>query len=94
MSNQEWTPVTHENCNKVQGPFYHGTKCQLEPGDLLVPGRASNFEAGRVSHNVYFSAALDAAVWGRSWPHRWRDWRGLVTFISWNQWERSRTTPT
>jgi rifampin ADP-ribosylating transferase len=64
MSDQEWTPVTHENCGKVQGPFYHGTKYQLAPGDLLVPGRASNFEAGRVSNNVYFSAAMDAAVWG------------------------------
>ena len=64
MSDQEWTRVTHENCRKVQGPFYHGTKCHLAPGDLLVPGRPSNFEAGRVSNNVYFSATLEAAVWG------------------------------
>ena len=33
-------------------------------GDLLVSGRESNFEAGRVMNYVYFSATLDAAVWG------------------------------
>lgn len=64
MSDQDWTPVTHENCSDVQGPFYHGTKCRLQAGDLLVAGCASNFEEGRVSNNVYFSATLDAAVWG------------------------------
>ena len=27
-------------------------------------GRESNFEAGRVMNHVYFTATLDAAVWG------------------------------
>jgi rifampin ADP-ribosylating transferase len=36
----------------------------LEIGGLLLPGYASNFEDGRVSNNIYFSATLDAAVWG------------------------------
>lgn len=64
MSNQDWTPVTHESCADVKGPFYHGTKYRLEIGDLLVPGYASNFEQGRISNNVYFSALLEPAVWG------------------------------
>ena len=64
MRNEEWTPVTHGSCSHVEGPFYHGTRYRLEPGELLVPGFASNFEEGRVSNNVYFSAALDSAVWG------------------------------
>ncbi|MEV4778195.1 NAD(+)--rifampin ADP-ribosyltransferase [Burkholderia sp. LMU1-1-1.1] len=64
MSSQEWTPVDHESCGKVEGPFYHGTKNRLEIGDLLVPGFQSNFEEGRVSNNVYFTAGLEAAVWG------------------------------
>lgn len=64
MTDQEWTPVTHETCGNVSGPFYHGTKTRLRPGDLLTPGRASNFEDGRVSNNVYFSAALEPAIWG------------------------------
>jgi rifampin ADP-ribosylating transferase len=64
MNNTERTPVTHENCAHVKGPFYHGTKYALETGELLVPGFASNFEAGRISNNVYFSALLEPAVWG------------------------------
>ena len=44
--------------------FLHGTKADLVAGDLLVPGRESNFEAGRVMNYVYFTRTLDAAVWG------------------------------
>lgn len=64
MSTQEWQAVTHENCAGVEGPFYHGTRCRLAIGELLVPGRASNFEQGRLSNNVYFTGTLDAAIWG------------------------------
>jgi rifampin ADP-ribosylating transferase len=46
------------------GMYLHGTKADLAVGDLLVPGRESNFEAGRVMNYVYFTATLDAAVWG------------------------------
>jgi rifampin ADP-ribosylating transferase len=64
MNDQEWKPVTHATCGQVEGPFYHGTRCRLAPGDLLRPGFASNYEDGRVSNNVYFSALLEPAVWG------------------------------
>ena len=46
------------------GLYLHGTKADLAVGDLLVPGRESNFETGRVMNYVYFTATLDAAVWG------------------------------
>ena len=46
------------------GVYLHGTKADLAVGDLLVPGRESNFEAGRTMNYVYFTATLDAAVWG------------------------------
>lgn len=46
------------------GVYLHGTKADLAVGDLLVPGRESNFQAGRVMNYVYFTATLDAAVWG------------------------------
>lgn len=64
MSNPAWAPVTYENCGNVEGPFYHGTKYCLEAGELLVPGFASNFEEGRISNNVYFSALMEPAIWG------------------------------
>jgi hypothetical protein len=47
-----------------RGVYLHGTKADLAVGDLLVPGRESNFEAGRVMNYVYFTGTLDAAVWG------------------------------
>ncbi len=46
------------------GVYLHGTKADLTIGDLLVPGRESNFEQGRLMNYVYFTATLDAATWG------------------------------
>jgi rifampin ADP-ribosylating transferase len=48
----------------AEGILLHGTKAQLAVGDLLVPGRPSNFEPGRVMNHVYVTATLDAATWG------------------------------
>jgi Rifampin ADP-ribosyl transferase len=44
-------------------PFYHGTRADLKAGDLLRPGFRSNY-AGRKLSWIYFSATLDAAIWG------------------------------
>jgi hypothetical protein len=57
-------PVSYASCGHVSGPFFHGTKSALEVGDELVAGRGSNFQSGRVSNNVYFTAVLETAVWG------------------------------
>ncbi len=46
------------------GPFYHGTKADLPPGDLLQAGYRSNFGEGRKANFVYLTATLDAATWG------------------------------
>ena len=46
------------------GPFYHGTKADLRPGDLLGPGRSSNFGSRSTARFVYLTATLDAATWG------------------------------
>lgn len=44
--------------------YFHGTKADLKPGDLIVVGHQSNFtQAGALSW-VYFSATMDAAIWG------------------------------
>ena len=57
-------PVTYENCARIAGPFFHGTKSALEVGDELVPGYGSNFQEGRVSNHLYFTALVDTAAWG------------------------------
>lgn len=46
------------------GAYLHGTKADLQVGDLLVPGRASNYEEGRTANHVYVTLTLDAAAWG------------------------------
>ena len=46
------------------GAYLHGTKADLAVGDLLRPGRPSNFGAGRTAGHVYLTATLDAATWG------------------------------
>lgn len=43
--------------------FYHGTRAELKPGDLLQGGYASNYTE-RKSPWIYFSETLHAATWG------------------------------
>ena len=46
------------------GPFYHETKADLKPGDLLEPNRSSNYGSRQRANFVYLTATLDAAKWG------------------------------
>jgi rifampin ADP-ribosylating transferase len=57
-------PVTYDTCAHVEGPFYHGTKTALAVGTELVAGHGSNYQGGRVSNNIYFSALVETAAWG------------------------------
>lgn len=44
--------------------YYHGTRADLSVGDLIEPGRASNYGRRKKAAFVYLSATLDAAIWG------------------------------
>ena len=44
--------------------YFHGTRADLKPGDLIRPGRTSNFGTRRKANFVYLTATLDAATWG------------------------------
>ena len=46
------------------GPFFHGTKADLKPGDVLEPGYSSNFGERKKANYIYLTATLDAATWG------------------------------
>ena len=46
-----------------KGPFFHGTKAELNVGDLLNPNNLSNYQ-NKKSNYIYFTATLDAAKWG------------------------------
>ena len=45
-------------------PFYHGTKVNLNHGDLIEPGFNSNYGTQKKASYVYLTATLDAAIWG------------------------------
>ena len=44
--------------------FFHGTRADLKPGDLLAVGYPSNFTDIKPLSWIYFTATLDAAIWG------------------------------
>ena len=44
-----------------KGPFYHGTKADLQVGDLLVAGYNSNYKAELQMNHIYFTALLNGA---------------------------------
>jgi len=48
----------------ASGRLFHGTKADLKVGDLLEPGRRSNYGEGRTANHIYVTATLDAATWG------------------------------
>jgi tetratricopeptide (TPR) repeat protein len=44
-----------------KGPFYHGTKADLQAGDLLTAGMGSNYKAELKMNHIYFTALANGA---------------------------------
>jgi hypothetical protein len=44
-----------------KGPFYHGTKADLQIGDLLTPGSMSNYKNDLTMNHIYFTALVNGA---------------------------------
>lgn len=44
-----------------EGPFYHGTRADLQVGDLLSAGGNSNYKDGLVMNHIYFTANANGA---------------------------------
>jgi hypothetical protein len=44
-----------------KGPFYHGTKANLQIGDLLTAGFNSNYKPEVVMNHIYFTALVNGA---------------------------------
>lgn len=44
--------------------FYHGTRADLKPGDLIKPGYASNYGKRKKAAYVYLTGTLNAATRG------------------------------
>jgi tetratricopeptide (TPR) repeat protein len=43
------------------GPFYHGTKADLQVGDLLTAGSMSNYKSDLLMNHIYFTALVNGA---------------------------------
>ncbi len=43
------------------GPFYHGTKADLQVGDLLTAGFRSNYKPEVIMNHIYFTALANGA---------------------------------
>ena len=43
------------------GPFFHGTRADVQPGDLLTPGWRSNYGSGRQANHIYLTASREGA---------------------------------
>ncbi|RYY65184.1 MAG: NAD(+)--rifampin ADP-ribosyltransferase [Chitinophagaceae bacterium] len=50
-----WTDVADE------GPFYHGTRADLQVGDLLTAGYPSNYRPEVLMNHIYFTALVNGA---------------------------------
>ena len=51
--------------DRIPQRFYHGTRADLRPGDLIEPGHPPNFgKRERTTTYVYLTGTLDAAIWG------------------------------
>ena len=44
-----------------KGPFYHGTKADLQVGQLLTPGGSSNYTPDLIMNHIYFTALVNGA---------------------------------
>ena len=51
--------VTYKPADK--GPFYHGTKADLQTDDLLTAGYGSNYQSDLTMNHIYFTALLNGA---------------------------------
>jgi rifampin ADP-ribosylating transferase len=61
MSNHGVVTDNQSTTPSDKGPFFHGTIADLESGDLLTPGRASNYRPDVVMNHIYFTAMRDGA---------------------------------
>jgi hypothetical protein len=48
----------------IPGIFYHGTRADLKPGDLIAAGYSSNYGERKQASWVYLTGTLEAAIWG------------------------------
>ena len=67
LSDLDNAKKNHELANSLRdnpsenGPFYHGTKADLQVGDLLTAGSTSNYNSKVTMNHIYFTALINGA---------------------------------
>lgn len=67
LSDPDKAKVNYELSNSYKfapsdpGPFYHGTKADLQVGDLLTAKEESNYKSGLKMNHIYFTALVSGA---------------------------------
>lgn len=52
---------SYKDAPSDEGPFYHGTKADLQVGDLLTAGGNSNYKTEIKMNHIYFTANINGA---------------------------------
>jgi len=53
--------ISFTNKPSDDGPFYHGTRADLQVGDLLTAGFGSNYKHEVIMNHIYFTALVNGA---------------------------------
>jgi tetratricopeptide (TPR) repeat protein len=53
--------ASYDDTPSDKGPFYHGTKADLQIGDLLTAGNESNYKSELKMNHIYFTAIANGA---------------------------------
>ena len=53
--------ASFKNKPEDKGPFFHGTRVDLQIGDLLTAGNRSNYNAEVIMNHIYFTATINGA---------------------------------
>ncbi|HEY9178223.1 MAG TPA: NAD(+)--rifampin ADP-ribosyltransferase [Flavipsychrobacter sp.] len=53
--------ASFSNSPADKGPFYHGTRADLQTGDMLTAGRMSNYKEEFLMNHIYFTAIVNGA---------------------------------
>ncbi|MGN0001840.1 MAG: NAD(+)--rifampin ADP-ribosyltransferase [Sphingobacterium composti] len=64
MDNKNNQTNNNDSATTFAQTYFHGTKANLQLGDLIEPGYTSNYGKQRTAKYIFLSATLDAAIWG------------------------------
>lgn len=63
-NNQEKENTKNKTATPFVQTYFHGTKADLEIGDLIEAGFNSNFGQQKKAKYIFLAATLDPAIWG------------------------------